>query len=88
MRLRLRRAAAPLSCREVVALLTDYLEDALDGPTRDRVAAHLAGCEHCTAYVQQLEVTVEALESVSTEEISPETERALVAAFRNWRADP
>ena len=88
MRLRLRRAAAPLTCREVVALITDYLEDALDRPTRERVAAHLAACENCSTHVQQLRVTLEALGSVPPQEISPETERALVAAFRDWRTEP
>jgi anti-sigma factor RsiW len=87
MRLRLRRAAAPLTCREVVALLTDYLEDALDPPTRERVAGHLAACGNCATHVQQLQVTLEALGTVPPEELSPETERALVAAFRDWRAE-
>ena len=47
-------SAPRLRCREVVELLTDYLEDALPAAERARVAEHLATCPDCTAYVEQL----------------------------------
>lgn len=43
--------AHPMTCREMISLLADYLEFAL---SPDRVAAlerHLAGCEPCQAYL-------------------------------------
>jgi anti-sigma factor RsiW len=54
---RLRR----LCCREVVELVTDYLEGALPARTRARVERHLARCRGCAAYVQQMREVVRLL---------------------------
>ena len=37
----------PLTCRELVELVTDYLEWALPALNRARVESHLARCSHC-----------------------------------------
>ena len=47
-----------LTCRELVELVTDYLEGALDGATRRRVDEHLAACPGCTAYLDEMRVTI------------------------------
>jgi anti-sigma factor RsiW len=52
---------AELSCRELVELVSDYLDDSLDRRTRRRVARHLTGCEDCSEYVAQMRVTVRLL---------------------------
>ena len=38
--------------------MTDYLEGALDGTTRRRVDEHLAACPGCTAYLDEMRVTI------------------------------
>ncbi len=55
---RRRRRPAPLSCQELVELVTDYLEGALDEPTRRRFDEHLAGCDRCSAYLDQMRETI------------------------------
>ena len=50
--------AIALSCQELVELVTDYLEDVLPAPERARFDAHIAGCEHCTAYLEQMRTTI------------------------------
>ena len=50
-----------LSCREVVEVLGDYLEGAMAPGDRARLECHLADCEGCAAYLEQLRVTVGAL---------------------------
>jgi anti-sigma factor RsiW len=47
-----------LSCGEIVELLSDYFEDALEAATRERVDEHLATCPDCTAYVAQMRTTI------------------------------
>lgn len=42
-----------LTCAELVERLTDLLESAVDGPTRQRLVDHLAGCEGCDTYFDQ-----------------------------------
>jgi anti-sigma factor RsiW len=48
----------PLKCQELVELVTDYFEGALSRRDRKRVDAHVAGCEHCTLYIEQLRQTI------------------------------
>jgi hypothetical protein len=50
-----------LACRELVELVTDYLDDVLPPGWRDGVASHLAECDGCTEYVRQVRTTIAAL---------------------------
>ena len=79
-------ATQPLVCRELVELVTDYLEGRLSAADRSRFEQHLDECDGCTAYVEQMRKTIEALGHIPEESLSPEAERELLAAFRDWRA--
>ena len=74
-----------LTCQEMVELVTDYLEGRLDDAARSRFEAHVAECDACTLYIEQMRQTIVALGHIPAESISPEAERELLAAFRNWR---
>ena len=50
-----------MECRELVELLTEYLEEALPAAERARLEAHLAACDDCTAFLVQLLETIDAL---------------------------
>lgn len=78
-------SAPRLPCREVVELLTDYLEDALPAGERARVEEHLATCPDCTAYVEQLRTTIGMLGRLREEDVPPGIVGALLDAFRGWR---
>jgi anti-sigma factor RsiW len=72
-----------LNCDELVELVTDYLDSALDDETGRRVADHLAGCDGCTTYVAQVRQTIATLGSSRPEvELTDEARNALLAAFR------
>ena len=77
---------AGLTCREVVELVTDYFEGALSDRDRARFEAHIAGCEHCTLYVQQMREMLTVLGSLTSESLSAEAERELLVAFRDWKS--
>lgn len=70
-------------CRQVVELVTDYLEGALDEQVRTRFEQHLAGCDDCTRYLDQVRLTRDAMGRVQPPAPSPETKAALLDAFRN-----
>jgi anti-sigma factor RsiW len=76
----------PLSCRELVELITDYLEGALAPADAARFEGHLDGCDGCHAYVEQMRQTIAGLGHLPPESLSPEAERELLAAFREWRS--
>jgi predicted anti-sigma-YlaC factor YlaD len=74
-----------LSCREVVEILGDHLEGAMAAGDRARLEEHLAACEGCAAYLEQLRVTIRLSGRLPTEAVSPETMAPLLEAFRAWR---
>jgi anti-sigma factor RsiW len=73
-----------IPCRELVELVTDYVEDRLSQVDRTRFDAHLAECEDCVTYVEQMRQTIRALGSLPEESLSDEVRDALLEAFRDW----
>ena len=76
--------ARALTCREVIDLLTDYVEDALPAAERRRVEAHLAICDGCTTYLEQVRETIRLTGMLTEEQIPDEERQRLLAAFRDW----
>jgi predicted anti-sigma-YlaC factor YlaD len=74
-----------LSCREVVEILGDYLEGAMTPEDRVRLDEHLADCDGCADYLEQLRVTIRLSGRLSEETVSPEAMAPLLKAFRAWR---
>jgi MFS family permease len=52
---------ADVACRELVWLLSDYLDGVLDPEWRARADEHLRHCDGCTEYLEQLRTTVDLL---------------------------
>ena len=80
-----RRDKRMLTCQEMVELVTDYLEGRLDDAARRRFEEHVAECDACTLYIEQMRLTIAALGHIPPESVSPEAEEELLAAFRTWR---
>lgn len=75
-----------IACAELVELVTDYLEGALSPRQRRRFDRHIAGCEHCATYLDQIRRTRRALGGLTEDSIAPEARDALLHAFRDWHA--
>jgi anti-sigma factor RsiW len=75
-----------MTCREVVELVTDYLEGTLSPADRARFEDHIAGCDGCTAYLAQLRTTNRALVALSEESLPEPLKADLMKAFRDWRS--
>jgi anti-sigma factor RsiW len=73
-----------LTCHDVVEIVTDYLEDALPAEDRRRVEEHLAICEGCTAYLEQMRETIRLTGQLTEEQIPESQKRELLEAFRDW----
>ena len=73
-----------LTCHEVVQLVTDYLEDALPRKARRRVEEHLALCDGCATYLDQMRETIRLTGMIREEEIPEEERQRLLQAFRGW----
>jgi anti-sigma factor RsiW len=73
-----------LACIEVVEVVTDYLEGALPARKRRLLEQHLAGCDGCTAYLEQMRETISITGRLEPEDVPPELEERLLSAFREW----
>ena len=80
----LRRRRRPLVCREVVEVVTDYLEGTMAPRQRERFETHLAGCPHCREYLAQMRQTLEVLGRIEPDDLPPGAQDELVALFRRW----
>jgi anti-sigma factor RsiW len=75
-----------LTCRELVELVTDYLEGALPAPERTRFEHHIAGCVGCTRHLAQMRLTIATLGRLREEDLSPSARGDLLAIFRAWKS--
>jgi len=75
-----------MTCREVVELMTEYLEGTLSPAQRVRFEEHLAGCDGCTTYLEQMRTTMRVLGRIAEEPMPASMEAELVRAFRGWRS--
>jgi predicted anti-sigma-YlaC factor YlaD len=80
-------AEAPghITCREVVELVTDYLEGALPSEQVELFEQHLNSCDGCDAYVDQMRTTIATVGQIREEDMPADTRDRLLAAFREWK---
>ena len=81
------RSRNELVCQAMVELITDYLEGALPRSQRRRFDAHIAGCEHCSEYLEQMRATIRATGQLRAEDLTPEMREEFGALYRRWRSE-
>lgn len=74
-----------LSCKEMVELITEYLENALTPDDRARFESHLSICGDCTRYLEQMRQTIWLTGTLTEEQLAPDARDALLHAFRSWK---
>jgi predicted anti-sigma-YlaC factor YlaD len=79
-------SAPDITCREVVEIVTDYLEGGMSSADRARFEAHLAICDGCTNYLHQMREAIRLTGMLTEEQIPDAQKRPLLDAFRDWRA--
>ena len=74
-----------MTCRQVVQLLNDYLDNELSPAERARVDEHLSGCDGCTAFLEQLRTSLRAVHGLAEVDVPPALRADLARAFRGWK---
>jgi anti-sigma factor RsiW len=74
-----------ITCKELVELVTGYFEGALPAAERERFEAHIADCDACRAYVEQMRGTIEGAGRIDEETLDPSARDALLETFRDWK---
>jgi predicted anti-sigma-YlaC factor YlaD len=77
----------PLTCQELVELVTEYLEDTLPPAERARFEEHLVVCPGCRIYLDQMRQTIHTLGTLTEESISPKAKQDLLQMFRDWKRE-
>jgi anti-sigma factor RsiW len=68
-----------------VELVTDYLEGKLPEEDRVRFEAHLAECEGCSGYLEDMRRLIASLNEAPEPPADAATREALIQAFRDLR---
>ena len=76
-----------INCRQAVSLIGDYLEGQLSRRDRRRLESHLAACDACSAYLEQMRVTITLTGRVEPEDLSPAALDALLEVFDNFQRE-
>ena len=76
-----------MACRELVEIVTDYLEGRLPPQDRLRFEEHLLVCPGCTNYLEQMRETIRLTGTLTEDDLAPETRDRLLEAFRTWKSE-
>ena len=74
-----------MNCIQLVELVTEYLEGSMPADQRARFDEHIAGCDGCTTYLEQVRITIRLTGMLSEEQIAPDARETLLGVFRDWR---
>jgi anti-sigma factor RsiW len=75
-----------MSCKEIVELVTEYLEGSLPAHEVRRFEAHLESCEGCVTYLDQMRTSIALSGRLTAESLDPPSRAALIDTFRNWKS--
>jgi predicted anti-sigma-YlaC factor YlaD len=74
-----------MTCKELVELVTDYLEGTLAEDLRLRMEDHLSQCDGCSNYLEQMRQTIRLTGRVREESLTSQQRDDLLRLFRDWQ---
>lgn len=75
-----------ITCKELVEVVTDYLEGRMPADRRLLLEEHVAFCSWCRTYLDQMRQTIRITGTLTEDDLSPEARDALLETFRDWNA--
>lgn len=79
------RKPEDIACQELVEQVTDYLEDRIPPTERAEIDAHLALCDGCARWFDQMRQTRARLGDLRVNELPAGQRDMLRAVFQGWR---
>jgi anti-sigma factor RsiW len=76
-----------LVCQEAIELMTEYLEGTLSRRQRRRLETHLEACPNCSAYLEQIRITIRLSGAIEPADLPPDAVDDLTELYRRWRAE-
>jgi predicted anti-sigma-YlaC factor YlaD len=68
-----------VTCQQLVELVTDYFERALERRTLGHVEEHLVMCDWCVTYADQMQTTIAALHELENQQLAEPPPAVLMA---------
>lgn len=78
----------PVSCRDVIGLLSDYVEGELSSAEAARLERHLADCPPCERFLHTLETSIHWTRQLSETEVPQEVMDRLRSFLRTRTRRP
>jgi predicted anti-sigma-YlaC factor YlaD len=75
-----------VACRDLVELVTDYIEGTLPRRVRAGVDRHLESCPGCRTVLAQMRETIRMTGTLTEEQIPDDHKESLLTVFRGWRS--
>jgi anti-sigma factor RsiW len=75
-----------MNCKELVELMTDYLEGKLSQNDRRQFEDHLTACAGCRNYLEQIRLTIRLVGKLTEDHLLSDGKDTLLQAFRQWKA--
>ena len=79
--------AEPLSCKQIVELVTEYLEGGMPAARRLGFEEHVAICPPCRNYFGQFRSTIALGKTIEEDDLPADLRSALIDVFRDWRSE-
>jgi anti-sigma factor RsiW len=74
-----------MTCQDLVELVTECLEGTLSPTDGARFDAHLARCDHCAEYLEQMRQTIRALGRLPEESVPERVRDKVLGSFSSWK---
>lgn len=74
-----------MTCKELVELVTDYLEGKLPTVEVVRFEQHLSSCDGCTNYLEQMKRTIRVIGHARQDGLTPQQWQDLLKLFHDWK---
>jgi predicted anti-sigma-YlaC factor YlaD len=74
-----------MTCKELVEIVTDYIEGSLPAADRILFDEHLLDCDGCRNYLEQMRHTIKLTGRLHEENLTPPQKDDLVRLFQNWK---
>jgi anti-sigma factor RsiW len=75
----------PVDCKTLVEMVTEWMEGALEPASQAELELHIAACDGCIAYVEQLRATLMALAGLEDPPLAEDVRLRLLTTFRDKR---
>jgi anti-sigma factor RsiW len=74
-----------MTCKELVEVVTDYLDGSMPAQQRLLFEEHLAFCDWCQTYLEQMRATIRLTGTLREEDLEPQAREALLGVFGDWK---